>query len=292
MPLKSSSDTNQGKLFVVATPLGNLDDLSPRAAKTLTSVDIIAAEDTRRTRKILNRLESTVRLISCREHNEAAVSKSIIEQIKEGKNAAIVTDAGTPAVSDPGRKLVGRAREEGITIVPIPGPSAVATALSVSGFCGDSFFFGGFLPNKKTARRNYLSEFAERKETLIFYEAPHRIVASLKDMKDIFGLRNAVICRELTKINEEITGGKLEELYEHYLEKETGARIKGEITLVIDGLKENDRTIDEALIADLWNKARESGMSASSAAKDVASELKISRNEIYKIGLRLEKNDK
>jgi 16S rRNA (cytidine1402-2'-O)-methyltransferase len=220
-----------GTLFVVATPLGNLSDTTFRAVEVLKAVDAIAAEDTRRTRKLLSHFEIKTRLVPYHEHNEERAARRIVERLKRGDDVALVSDAGTPLVADPGYTLVTRAIGEGIEVVPIPGPSAVAAALSVAGLPPLPFHFAGFLPRRSAARKKKLEELSGLRATLAFYESPHRIADSLADMAEVFGDREAVVLRELTKIHEEIIRGRLPDL----AEAAGGRRWKGEIVVLVAG---------------------------------------------------------
>ena len=226
-----------GTLFVVATPIGNLEDLSPRARQTLAAVEIVAAEDTRRTGRLLSHLGVKVRQIALHEHNEARASVAVIEQLKRGKSVAMVSDAGTPLVSDPGYRLVLAAHANGIRVAPIPGPSAVTAALSVSGLPTDRFAFEGFPPPKKAARRAWLQALVADERTLLFFEAVHRVSETLADMVDVFGAtREAFLGRELTKLHEQCRHASLGEL----LEEVTGGTIasKGEFVIAIRGTRD------------------------------------------------------
>jgi len=219
-----------GTFFVTGTPIGNLQDISERVRSVLFSVDLIAAEDTRRTRTLLSHLGISVRLISCREHNEAAGTEKILATLGRGGDVALVTDAGTPALSDPGRRAVQMVRSSGYRIVPVPGPSAVTTALSVSGMPADRFHFEGFLPPKQSARRRRLRELSVLECTLVFFEAPHRLKATLADMQCHLGDRETFMARELTKLHETLVSSKLS-----LLQEVVSAGVKGEITLVVSG---------------------------------------------------------
>lgn len=223
----------RGKLFVCATPIGNLEDITLRALRILREVDFIAAEDTRNTRKLLAHYEVRARLISYHRHNEDKRTAEILRILKKGCQVALVTDAGTPGISDPGHRLVDRVRHAGFDVVPVPGPSAVTAALSVSGFPGP-FTFLGFLPRKKGKRRAVLLSYAARPENLIFYEAPHRVHATLADLGELLVGRKLVIARELTKKFEEVLWGETRELAERLAD----VPLKGEITLVITGKEE------------------------------------------------------
>jgi 16S rRNA (cytidine1402-2'-O)-methyltransferase len=222
---------DMGKLYVVATPIGNLEDITLRAIKVLREVDLIAAEDTRHTRKLLDRHEIRKRMISYHEHNEKEKAERIVEELRSGKSVALVSDSGTPTISDPGYVLVRRCIEEGIEVIPIPGPSAFLAALCVSGLPVHRFAFEGFLPHKAGRRRGRLKELAQEGRTLIFYESPHRLAKTLSDMLEILGDRKVVVARELTKVHEEVFRGTLEEAVERF----GGERCRGEFTILVEG---------------------------------------------------------
>lgn len=269
-----------GMLYVVATPIGNLDDLSPRAARTLEEVDLIAAEDTRVTAKILNHIGVKKNLISCQKYNERERSEQIVSRILAGENVAFCSDAGTPVISDPGGALVAKALDEGVRVVPVSGPSAVVSALSVCGIKCDRFCFEGFLPTPKGGRRERLEELRAEKRTMVFYEAPHKLQRTLNDMLNAFGDRQITICREMTKLHEEIWRTSLAEAKSYYDDNPP----RGEYVLVIEGYNgpENiDVTIEDAasMAADLMT----GGMSASEAAKRAAKETGFSKSEIYRM---------
>ncbi len=221
-----------GTLYIVSTPLGNLEDITLRAIRTLKEVNLIAAEDTRHTRGLLTHYDIHTQMVSFFEGNEEKRIGQIIAGLNEGKNIALVSDAGTPAISDPGFKLVRDAIAAGMDVVPIPGPSAVATALSAAGLPTDQFTFVGFLPDKEGKRRNKLEGLKDYDHTLVFYVSKWKVEKTLNDMLAIFGNRPAALCRELTKVYEEIDRGTLSELLERYKDKD----VKGEITLVVGGL--------------------------------------------------------
>jgi 16S rRNA (cytidine1402-2'-O)-methyltransferase len=222
-----------GILYVVSTPIGNLEDITLRALRVLKEVDLICAEDTRKTRILLNHYNIQTPLTSYFEHNEKRKTPFIIEELKSGKHIAIVSEAGTPAISDPGYRLITHALQQDISVVPVPGLSAAIAALSISGLAVHRFAFEGFLPVKTGKRKNFLTKLVSEERTLIFYESPHRILSALRDLIEIMGDRNAVLCRELTKIHEEKIYGELS-LILKTLEKRP---IKGEITLLIEGKK-------------------------------------------------------
>ncbi|MBD3347595.1 MAG: 16S rRNA (cytidine(1402)-2'-O)-methyltransferase [Candidatus Eisenbacteria bacterium] len=227
----SSEKDGSGRLYVVATPIGNLDDISARAIDVLRSVDAIAAEDTRRTRKLLSRYEIGTPLVSHHEHNEDRAARRVVERILGGHSVALVSDAGTPLISDPGYRLVRLAADEGIDVVAVPGPSAVTAALSVSGLPPLPFRFEGFLPRKKAARRRKLESLAGERATLIFYVSPHRVGAVLSDLVETLGDRPAALARELTKIHEEVRRAPLSELLDGAAERPP----RGEIVVVVQG---------------------------------------------------------
>jgi 16S rRNA (cytidine1402-2'-O)-methyltransferase len=269
-----------GTLYLVATPIGNLADITHRALQVLRDVDLIACEDTRHTRKLLQHYGIDTKTISYHEHNEQQRAAELIELLKDGSNVAVVSDAGTPAISDPGFRLVRAAVENEMTIVPLPGPSALISALIATGLPTDQFFFGGFLPARSSARRARFDELRSVPGTLIFYEAPHRLATSLRDAHEILGEREAVVARELTKLYEEFRRGRLSELAEHY---STVEQPRGEIVLLID------RTVlDEAAaaqptsVAALMKQFEATGLDHRAALKKAARELGLSRAEAYR----------
>jgi len=229
--VSSHLNPEKGTLYIVSTPIGNMEDITLRALRILKEVDLIAAEDTRRTGLLLKHFGIQAPLTSYFEGNELRKREFILAKLKEGKNVALVSDAGTPGISDPGFRLIQLAIENQLPIIPIPGSSAVITALSVSGLPTDAFLFKGFLPHKSKKRRDLLKELENVRETLVFYESPHRISETLKDILEILGDREIVLTRELTKVYEEIIRGKVSEIL-----NQVGDRtLKGEITLVISG---------------------------------------------------------
>jgi len=231
--------STQGVLYVVATPLGNLEDTTLRAIRILKDVDLIAAEDTRTTRKLLRHYGITTGQTSYFEHNELRKARGLLERLKSGQSIALVSEAGTPGVSDPGFRLIRLAIDHNIPVVPIPGSSAAIAALSVSGLPTDSFLFLGFLPNKPTRRRRTLETWKDWDRTLILYESPHRLAATLHDLLDIFGDREIALARELTKTFEEILRGPISRI----LEEIEGRTVRGEITLVVSGTGRRGRSI-------------------------------------------------
>ncbi len=221
-------------LYIVATPIGNLDDITLRAVETLKRVDFVAAEDTRHSQRLMNHLGVTVRLMALHEHNEREKSQALVDKVKDGKSIALVSDAGTPLISDPGYFLVKLAREQGVRVVPIPGVSAVVTALSVSGLPSDRFVFEGFLPAKQGAKTKRLDAFLYESRTVIFYESPHRILDTLEVMSEVYGAeRYLVVARELTKTFETIKGGSIGRVRE-WAESDANQQ-KGEFVLLLEG---------------------------------------------------------
>ncbi len=227
-----------GRLLVVATPIGNLGDLSPRAKEALAAADLVAAEDTRRTGALLRGLGiEAPALVSCHRFNEAARVEEILDRLRAGATVALVTDGGTPAISDPGWRLVAAAHREGIPVSPVPGPAALVAALSAAGLPADRFRFVGFLPSRAPARRRLLAALAREPDTLVFHEAPHRLAASLADLAEVLGEdREAVLCRELTKLHEEVLRGTLGELARDVAARD---RVRGEIVSVVAGSGED-----------------------------------------------------
>ena len=269
-----------GTLFIVATPIGNLADISHRAIQILKDVDLIAAEDTRHTHKLLQHYGIDTKTISYHEHNEQQRSAELLARLNNGSDIAIVSDAGTPGINDPGFRLVRQAIENSIHIVSVPGASAFVTALVASGLPTDEFFFGGFLPARSGARRKRLAELSEIPGTLVFYEAPHRLGASLKDSAEVLGARQAVVARELTKMHEEHRRGTLLELAEHYQDSDEA---RGEIVILIDRKRnETAPKIEDGDIETLVAKFESEGLDHRSALKKAARELGLSRDEAYR----------
>ncbi len=274
--------TAHGTLFIVPTPIGNLEDITLRALRTLKEVDIIAAEDTRHTRNLLNHFAITTPLISYYREKEAERSEEIILRLQEGKNVALVSDAGTPAISDPGAVVVRQAHEHGLTVVPLPGPSALTTAMSGSGIIAAGFLFLGFLPAKTGQRRKALAALAASEYPVVLYESPHRIDALLADALEILGERQSFWARELTKSFEDLQSGKLSDL----LAKSREGRNRGEFVVVIcPGSKEEvkGQTLEELI---LWYRDN-SELSLKDVSRQLASDLGISRSQIYQQALAL-----
>lgn len=268
----------QGKLYVVGTPIGNLGDISPRALKTLEQVDFIAAEDTRVTLKLLNHFEIKKPLISYFEHNRREKGEIIVRRILSGESCALVTDAGMPAVSDPGEDLVALCHEMGVTVNAVPGPSAFVAAIALSGLPVSRFTFEGFLSMNKVSRREHLEEIKNEKRTLVFYEAPHKLLATLKDFYKALGDRRIALVREITKIHEEVLRLNLSQAIEKY---ETESP-KGEFVIVIEGAKQEKEeiTLDDAI--SLGKAYLSQGMSVSMASKQAAKETGLKKGDIYK----------
>lgn len=270
-----------GTLYVVATPIGNLEDITYRAVRVLGEVDLIACEDTRHTRKLLNHYDITTRTISYHEHNERQRATELVGFLEKGSNVAVVSDAGTPGISDPGFRLVRLAVENNIRVVSLPGPSAVIAAVVTSGLAHDEFFFAGFLPARPGARRKRLEEIKSIPATLVFYEAPHRIAAALQDALEVLGEREAVVARELTKLHEEVVRGRLSELASRF---SSGGAL-GEIVLIIDRKKvlgEAGANMSEVSISQLVASFEKDGLDHRAALKKAARQLELTRAEAYR----------
>jgi 16S rRNA (cytidine1402-2'-O)-methyltransferase len=279
-----------GTLYIVATPIGNLEDITQRALRILREVQVIACEDTRRTKALLNRFEIKTPVVSYHEHNERERAAELVQLLDQGNDVAVVSDAGTPLISDPGFRLVNIAIEHGLTVTPIPGPTAFVAALVSSGLATDQFFFAGFLPARANARRRQLESLAAVRATLIFYEAPHRIASTLKDSLDILGDRQAAVARELTKIHEETARGTLSELAERYSQ---AILVRGEIVLLISGANlqqtvspeagSDPGTITSQRLSARVNELESEGLDPKTALKKAARELGLKRAEAYRL---------
>lgn len=274
-----------GELYLVSTPIGNLQDITVRALDTLKLVDVIAAEDTRQTKKLLTHFEIETKLISHHEHNKEASLKGIIQWLQEGKKVALVSDAGMPAISDPGYELVREAVQNEIPVITIPGPNAALSALIASGLPTDKFIFLGFLPRDKKPLREELKRIKAYPETLLFYEAPHRVLKMLKEVREVLGNRQVALARELTKKYEEYTRGELDEVIA-YLEGLD--QIRGEFTVVLEG----NRSGAEEDSSNWWGELepiahveryREQGLTSKEAIKRVAEDRKVPKREIYNL---------
>jgi 16S rRNA (cytidine1402-2'-O)-methyltransferase len=273
-----------GTLYVVATPLGNLGDLSDRAGAVLRAVPVVAAEDTRRTRGLLTHLGAAPQLLSYHAHSDHKRLAALLAILDQGRDVALVSDAGTPAVSDPGTELVAAAREAGITVVPIPGPSAVATALSAAGFKGERYLFLGFVPRKGGDRTRLLARAAQEEWSVVFFEAPPRLADLLADLAKVAPGRRAAVARELTKLHEEFRIGTLEELARYYSEQPP----RGELTVVLEGTgaaaEPPDRTEDAKAHA---SQLLAEGMTRREVVRRLSDTLGLSRNDAYRLVMEL-----
>jgi 16S rRNA (cytidine1402-2'-O)-methyltransferase len=272
------------KLYIVSTPIGNLEDITLRALNTLKEVDLIACEDTRTTKKLLLRYQINKPLTSYHEHNEIEKAKELLSRLQEGKSIALVTDAGTPGVSDPGYRIVKLASENGVQVVSIPGPSASIAALSISGLPTSDFAFFGFPPRQKKQLTEYLERLKDYPETLIFYESPRRIIKTLEIAAEVFGERNASLSREITKLYEETLRGTLSEIKELLENKES---LKGEFTLVVEGASQEKKEFDSETIDDLLLYFKKEGVSLKDAVRQVAADSGVSKSKIYKKALQI-----
>lgn len=271
--------TEHVSLYLVATPIGNLNDLSPRALEILGSVDFIAAEDTRKSGVLLHHFGIKKPMVSYFEHNRIQRGEIIVERLKQGETCALITDAGMPAISDPGEELVAQCHAAGLRICGVPGPCAFVTALAMSGMSTKRFCFEGFLSTAHNSRFRHLEELADEKRTMIFYEAPHKLIDTLKDMATVFGNdRRVAFVRELTKIYEEVRHMTLGEAIAYYeMEKP-----RGEFVLVMDGASEDEpETYDEAALSRMFAACIEQGMTKSEAAKEVSAKTGLPKREIY-----------
>lgn len=280
-------DEKSGTLYLVATPLGNLEDMSERALRTLREVDLIAAEDTRHTLKLLNHFQIKKRMVSYFQHNEKERAAAIIPRLAAGENVALVSDAGTPGISDPGSLLVAEAVLHGIPVMPIPGPSAAILAVAASGFNTASFRFEGFLPRKVKERNAILRELADYGGTIVLYEAPHRLLSTLKVLLEQLGDRRIVLARELTKIHEEFIRGSLREIIPRMEEQKP----RGEFTLVIDGFLRIEEKMQNSTNVDANDSENLQNMSLRDELRAIAEKTGKSTKEVYRMYLA-EKNDK
>lgn len=275
-----------GKIYLVATPIGNLSDISIRAVDTLKNVDIIACEDTRNTIKLLNHFEIKAPLTSYHEYNKIDKAYELCEKVKTGKNIAFVSDAGMPAISDPGYELVDIAYKEGLNVTVIPGASAVVSALAISGISSRRFSFEGFLPNDKNEKKEILTELSQESRTIILYEAPHRLLKTLKELFECLGDRKISIVRELTKLHEEVIRGNLGKIIADYESCEIA--VKGEYVLVIEGKSllekrsERQKSFEEISIKEHFDKYILMGLDKKEAMKAVAKDRGIQKREVYK----------
>lgn len=268
----------KGKLYLVATPIGNLEDITLRAIKILREVDFIAAEDTRHTLKLLNHLQIKKPLISYYKEKENIKAEVLIEKLLDGKNIALVSDAGTPAISDPGKIITKVAIQNGIEIIVIPGACAAISALIASGLDTKEFCFIGFLPVNKKEKKEKLEEIMSDEKTVIFFEAPHKLINTLKTMLEIFGNRRIVLAREITKIHEEFIRGTIKEVLENYQE------LKGEFVIVVEGNKKHkkDNKYINLSLEEHYKIYQEQGLEKKEIIKRIAKDRKVNKNEIYK----------
>ena len=266
----------KGKLYIVATPIGNLEDITLRALNILKNVDIIAAEDTRQTLKLLNHYQISKPLISCHRHNEEIKTDNLIQKLIEGQNIALVSDAGTPGISDPGEVIIKTCIEKEIQVVPIPGACALINALITSGINTKEFTFFGFLPLNKKTRKEKLEEIKNSTKTIILYEAPHKIKNTLEDLNEILENRQIVIARELTKIHEEFIRGTIEQIIEK------SENLKGEIVIVIEGNKKVVYNFEDISIEEHYKLYESQGLEKKEIIKKIAKDRGVNKNEIYK----------
>ena len=275
-----------GALYIVATPIGNLEDMTFRAVRILKEAGRIACEDTRSTRKLLDHYGIATPAVSYHEHNEADRTKELMERLQSGESIALVTDAGTPLISDPGYRIVKAARKAGVEVVPVPGACAAITALSASGLGTDAFYFGGFLPSKTQQRRKTLEQLGMMEATLAFYESPHRILETLAEISGLFPLRQVVLGRELTKLHEEFLVGTAGEL-----RAALGLRpsIKGEFTVLLDRFQPGEQIAGDETLDQRMQRLLGSGLSRMDAMKAAAREIGVSKREVYQ---RLEQKGK
>ena len=266
-----------GKIYLVATPIGNLEDITLRALRILKEVDLIAAEDTRNTLKLLNHFEISKPLISYHRHNEEIKVDNLIEKAKQGQNIAVVSDAGTPGISDPGEVIVKEAIKENIEVIPIPGACAAINALIASGLDTTQFAFFGFLPLNKKLRKEKLEEIKNEQKTIIIYEAPHKLTNTLQDLKQIVENRNIVLARELTKIHEEFIRGNIDEV----ISKSDG--LKGEMIILIEGTmkKERENPLNELTLGEHYEFYKKQGLDKKDIIKNIAKDRGVNKNEIY-----------
>ena len=276
------SDEAMPTLYLVATPIGNLEDITLRALRILREVALIAAEDTRTTRKLLAHHGIRARLTSYNDHNKAQKIPYVLSALEHG-DVALVSEAGMPAVSDPGVDLVAAAVAAGVAVVAVPGPSAPVTALAVSGLPTRQFTYAGFLPRRRGERRRFLSEFAGQPHTIVALESPHRLLASLADMSAVLGDRRIAVCRELTKLHEEVFRGRISEALAHFVEP------RGEFTLVIEGATgiASLAPVDEAIVREELRSLRQRGLGARRAVDDVVSRFGLPRRQVYRLWLEV-----
>ena len=266
----------KGTLFIVATPIGNLEDITLRALRVLKEADIIAAEDTRHSLKLLNHYGISKPMISYWREREQARAEELIRKLLAGKSVALISDAGTPGIADPGTVLVRKALQESISVIPVPGPSAFVAALSVSGISTEEIIFIGFLPSKKSQRERLLKELSLEKRSLVFYEAPHRIIETLSGMAPIFPGREAAVAKEITKIHEEVFRGNIPDI----LLRMTGTKIAGEYVVVIEGKRDEIKCSVQDALAEVISLMKK-GLGRKEAAKKISKTYGLSKKELY-----------
>ena len=282
--LNMNSEDSFGTLYIVATPIGNLEDITFRAVKILKQVDLIAAEDTRHSKKLLSHYEIKTNLVSCHEHNEINKTPQFITHLKNGLDIALISDAGTPSISDPGYKLVAAVAKENLSIIPVPGCSAAIAGLSVSGLPTDSFLFLGFLPKKQQKQRQALEAIKNQKPTLIFYESPRRIITLIQNMLNVYGDRKACLAREITKLHEEYLRGTLSEILKALDEKKI---IKGECSLFVQGCPEGKSINQEELKNIILERLSTTDYKTSELSKQISKKFNISKKLVYDLILKL-----
>jgi 16S rRNA (cytidine1402-2'-O)-methyltransferase len=277
-------EIQSGTLYIVGTPIGNLEDMTMRAVQVLQQVDQIAAEDTRHTGKLLQHFQITTPQISYHDHNRASRTPELVDRLQQGRAIALVTDAGMPGISDPGYDLVKACADVEIPVVPIPGASAVVTALSASGLPTDRFVFEGFLPAKGQARRDRMEALAVESRTMILYESPHRLRQTLADLGDVLGIeRPLTLARELTKLHEEFWRGTFAAAIDRYEQREP----QGEFTLVIQGAPQSEPLLSESALKAELQQLLEQGLSRSQASRQLAQRTTLSRRQIYQLALAI-----
>ncbi|MFO5527161.1 MAG: 16S rRNA (cytidine(1402)-2'-O)-methyltransferase [Cuspidothrix sp.] len=279
------TEPKPGTLYIVATPIGNLEDMTFRAVRILQAVDMIAAEDTRHTGRLLQHFQVKTPQISYHEHNSNSRIPELLEYLQYGKAIALVSDAGMPGISDPGYELIKACIDEGITVVPIPGASAVITALSAAGLPTDKFIFDGFLPSKRQQRKEYLESLQSESRTLVFYESPHRLRDTLADLETVLGSdRSIVIARELTKLYEEFWRGTIGEAIADYQQREP----QGEYTLLVAGTSSSQPQLTETELKTELLQIMQDGISRSQASRQLAKDTGLSRRYLYQLALAIE----
>ena len=279
-----STDAAAGILYIVATPIGNLADITLRALDVLKTVDLVAAEDTRHTRKLLSHYDISAKLMSCNEHNEQARAGELVKKLLAGSSVALLSDAGTPTLSDPGYRVLQAAISASIRIVPIPGPSAAIAALSAAGLPSDAFLFVGFLPNKGAKRRTRLKQLAKEPATIIFYESPNRIIALLQDIAEVLGDRQVVLGREMTKRYEEFIRGRAIEVLDALQDR---SDVKGEITLLVSGKAALVEDFSEAVQDEIADALKAGSMGSAKLSRELASRYGMPKNQVYEMILKM-----